>query len=1116
MVIAMVSLLIRDVVRHVKQTKRRFFSIVAIMALGIGFYSGLNSAGLDMRQNLEQYLERSHAYNLVLTSALGIDDEIMDDIKGVEGVNAVEPAYSYDTLVDAEGKDITARFESYLEDGFNEFELVSGRTPEKTNEILAPASLMNSESLKLGSVVSLKDPDLLENKLSLKEFTVVGFVNSFEYLNTSLFGLSNKGPGIIQSYFLLDKQAFKEDVKPDKAFIFLDASYYQDGFLAANNEYLDDAITQIDTQVAHGFKNELRQKSNTARQDALQYKNSLRQGSSGVIRQLDEAKNLLAGLRKTAGLSADQSAQDEQDLNAHLEAYKSELDALTSRQGSSKKEIVVKNAYNADFEAFSDDASDRVNPLAAFEQDIMGSEQSLEQIKSRESALKEEIVSLRQEAQGLQSAGRAQAEASNSAVVPGSGNTQQAQSATSKELSAVLETLQEREVELTNLQAQEESLNSNIQQGKSRYAEAKTRLEHERKLASMQRGELFKLSDLSSWEEKLKQNKLSYTEAQRELISLLQASLESIKRNISALDNQKELLTSLGDTPYLIEKIRDALGIKSYLDDTERLDNIARIFPLFFFVIALLVALTTMTRLCDDERSNIGIYASLGFSKFFLSLKYFSYAALACLLGMLIGILFGNIVFPWLIELAYESIYALAPRANPLSYELFANSSLIASCVGASLVLAGLASLPSLYAQLKEKPARILLKKAPVPGKKIFLEHLPLWNALNFSQKISLRNVFRFKRRFVMMLVGVAGSCALLLVAFGLYNAVSSAYTLQFETIQHYDGIARTNTSSKAEHTIFAEGVESFDLHTQKIIVKARNEELVWNIVSPLNKSELTHEESKPRISDFIQLKDVWSHEELSLAEDSCIVPLKFAQEYSLKPGDALGVFASNLLGKTSKEEITLHITGVYENYIGNMIFMGSEIFAKDFPNASKDSIALVRTNSNFAPDGDLAAMMQENSQAESFELSQETQKRFESSLGAVKLVVALLITSSILLMIIVLYNLISINIQERFQEIATLKVLGFKKRELIEYFLREIFIQLVLGALLGLILGSLLLSFVITTAEVHYMSFVHEVHLFCFVEAFVLTVLVGTLICFTTLPALSKIPMVESLKSMD
>lgn len=1116
MVIAMASLLIRDVIRHIKQTKRRFFSIVAIMALGIGFYSGLNSAGLDMRQNLEQCLERSYAYNLVLTSALGIDDEIMHDVKGVEGVNAVEPAYSYDALVNAEGKDITARFESYLENGFNEFELVSGRTPEKTNEILAPANLMKSESLKLGSVVSLKDPDLLENKLSLKEFTVVGFVNSFEYLNTSLFGLSNKGSGIIQSYFLVDKQAFKEDIKPDNAFIFLDASYYQDGFLAANNKYVDDVITQINTQVAHGFKNELRQQSNTVRQDALQYKNALRQGSSGVIRQLDEAKNLLASVRKTAGLSAEQSAQDERDLNAHLEAYKSELDTLTSRQGSSKKEIVVKNAYNADFDAFGDNGSDRVNPLAAFEQDIAGNEQSLEQIKSRESTLQEEITSLRQEAQSLQSVGRPQAEPGSFAVMPGSGNTQQAPDTSSKKLSAVLAALQAKEAELTYLQAQEESLNSNIQQGKSRYVEAKTRLEHEQKLASMQRGELFKLSDLSSWEEKLKQNKLSYTEAQRELISLLQASLESIKRNISAFDNQKELLASLGDTPYLIEEIRDALGIKSYLDDTERLDNIARIFPLFFFVIALLVALTTMTRLCDDERSNIGIYTSLGFSKFFLSLKYFSYAALACLLGMLMGILLGNIVFPWLIELAYESIYALTPRVNGISYELLANVSLIASCVGASLVLAGLASFPSLWAQLKEKPARILFKRAPVPGKKILLEHCPLWNALNFSQKISLRNVFRFKRRFVMMLVGVAGSCALLFVAFGLYNAVSSAYTLQFKTVQHYDGIARTNASPEGENTIFAEGIESFDLRTQKIIVKARNEELVWNIASPFSKDEWSREDGQSRISDFIQLKDAWSHEELSLVEDSCIVPLKFAQEYSLKPGDELRVFASNLLGKASNEEITLHITGVYENYIGNMIYMGSELFAKDFPNASKDFIALVRTNNKFAPDGDLGAIIRENPQVESFELSQETQKRFENSLGAVKLVVALLIASSILLMIIILYNLISINIQERFQEIATLKVLGFKKRELIEYFVREIFIQLVLGALLGLILGSLLLSFVITTAEVHYMSFVHEVHLVCFVAAFVLTILVGTLICFATLPALSKIPMVESLKSMD
>ena len=536
-------------------------------------------------------------------------------------------------------------------------------------------------------------------------------------------------------------------------------------------------------------------------------------------------------------------------------------------------------------------------------------------------------------------------------------------------------------------------------------------------------------------------------------------------------------------------------------------------FPLLFFLVAALVSLTTMTRMVEEERVLIGTYKALGYGKARITSKYLLYAVVASGIGAVVGIVLLTQFLPWFIMGAYAIIYAVPCRPTPIEPAMAA----MAAGLGVGINLA--ATWFAAAATLRERPAALMLPRAPKAGKRILLERIrPLWRRLSFSWKVTARNLFRYKRRFFMAIVGIAGCTALLLTGLGLQNAINDIIDKQYGELYHYNAIVRMDSDVSDEAKDAACERIAEDSQGPYALVSSENVVARGSGAgeSVEHRVELVSPEDPGTFGDFLTLRTRVGHEPLSLSDDGALVSEKLATTLGVSVGDTISLLDEDDIGNATGEAHEVRVAGVMENYVSQYVYLTPGLYEQVMGEAPVYATVYANvvegndTRSAFSDD--LLSM----DGVKTVTFNDETIDSYRTMLKSVDSVVVVLVIAAALLAFVVLYNLTNINITERIREIATLKVLGFTSREVDAYIYRETMLLAVIGALVGLVLGVVMEGFVVVTAEVDQVMFGRDIHAASFAIAFALTMVFSIIVTLAMRRKLRRVDMVESLKSNE
>lgn len=547
-------------------------------------------------------------------------------------------------------------------------------------------------------------------------------------------------------------------------------------------------------------------------------------------------------------------------------------------------------------------------------------------------------------------------------------------------------------------------------------------------------------------------------------------------------------------------------SFRDYESSANRMKAIATVFPLFFIIVAGLVCLTTMTRMVEEERGLIGTYKALGYGKATIALKYVIYAFLASLTGAVIGCAAGLRLFPYIIYESWNIIYQM-PAIK------YASHTILSVVAVASLILVTLiATLYSCYNELSEVPSALMRPKAPKNGKKILLEHTFIWKHLSFTKKVTMRNIFLYKKRFFMTVIGIAGCGALITAGFGIKDSVQSIIDNQYGQIIHYDNILvfNKNADSDARNNL-SDKISSDEYYKSSLMDYAYTAEVKIPGSADDYSTEITVVNDISAYRDYVTFRTRRSKKTIELDDSGVIISEKLAKDLNVKEGDNV------LIHDEDNKQATVKVSGVMEMYINNYIFMTSEYYSQVFGYTPDNNRILgILTSDGEDIQSVIGDRYLTDNNVKSLTFVKANITRFENMIQSLDLVTWVLIISAGMLAFVVLYNLTNVNISERIREIATIKVLGFYDREVGEYVYRENIILTLIGGVFGLLLGMALHAYIMTTIELDGVMFGTKINISSFLISYGITILFSLLINIFMYPSLKKIPMVESLKSVE
>lgn len=1118
--------LLHQTLRSIHTTFSRFLAIVAIVALGTGFFAGLMMTGPDMRQAMDTYYDDNNVWDIRLISTLGFSNDDIHQFDDVEGVRACMPNHTVDAIARMNDTQVAVRVSSFDTtmaqqfvdehayaakdssfDFLNRFQLVTGRLPQSPDECLAAAYAPHAQ-LSEGDIVDITSANEdLDKIFSTRHLRVVGTITSPLYPYTRSFGSTTIGSGSIDQYIFVPTSTFQQDFPYTELYISVEgadsvqsnSSAYKN-IVGATKERLEAQKDRMSVFRQHEVQELAQSKLDEKKTEFEQQKNE-------AFEKLEAGESELARKHRTLQDSWRTYTQGTSKLKASREAFESQKAASQNKLSQAQTRVATQEetllsalrAQGMDVSSLEQAQTILENHLQALKEkqnqqnvdnrvvDENSSEQSPEHIRSNSN---QQLATLGDNRQSIQH------------------NKTRAIMATAREhVSAPYEEIQRVQQQLAGVQA----LIAAKAKLQDERAVADKKLEHaEQELAQAQ-------AKLDASYTRLQEGQKKYDEGAHVLAQRKQELDDKFATVQKQLDDAQETIdtTDLPDM-YILDRSQHE-GAAIYHADTERMDALARVFPFMFFLVAALVSLTTMTRMVEDERILIGTYKALGYSTIQIATKYLIYALLAAGIGSVLGVGVLCQVLPLIIMKAYSVIYAIPLLLPPLPIK--ADVAVFSAGLGIGITL--IATICSVLSSLREQPAPLMLPRAPKAGKRILLERIrPLWHRISFSWKVTLRNLFLYKKRLFMTVIGIAGCTALLLVGFGLHDAIWDIINKQYVDITHYQMTVGLNDHANDLDVQHVKDVlnqhpeiEHIDrVHTAHMAATGEDNSLSSTHV------DVVVPQSLDIFNQTITLKNRISGKQVPFDDSSVVISEKLATLHHLRVGDTLVLFDRDKVGNSVGAGHKLTITGICENYVGTTVYVAPAIFAKISSSPVMYETLFIQAL-NLKPgeqQQNIASELHSCDDVSLVAFSDETISLYRNMISVVDYVVAVLIISAILLAFIVLYNLTNINIEERLREIASLKVLGFTKREIYAYIFREVFLLSLLGDVFGLGVGVYLECFVVATAEVDYVMFSRTIHLESFVIAFVLTLVFTGLILLVMTPKLNRIDMVESLKSVD
>ena len=1106
--------LFTEITRTIKGSLARFLAIAGIVALGCGFFAGLKMASPDMQEAAHTFYANQHLYDLRVISTLGLSEKDVHALASVEGVEAVMPSRTVDVMATLTSSQSTARVSSFRSGELNQPIVVEGRLPQGPYECVMSADPKKRADISLGQQIELPDTS---NGVHLKggSYTVVGFVNAPTYPYVSNFGTTSLGNGIVQQFVYVTEDAFANDDPYTEVYLTVQgATRYKSGSSAYQSavDSVAERIAQMNPSLAALRLQELKDDAQAQLDEARQKLEQSRQEAADKLgdaqKKLDDAEAQISAQQQKLADGQRQYDAGRQQLTASRYRAEQQFAHAEAQIAASEAQIAQGTAelsagearYQAGLAAFNAGQATFIQQKSAFE---AGRDAFLVGLAAQGIT----ASTLEEAQQQLNALGLPTSQAD--ALLA----TQAQISAAEAELASQQQALAAAREELYQRTTQLHEAESQLAQARQDLAEA--RLATADQLSAAQEKLAASLSRLNAGQTALQSAEAQTTEGRQSLEDQRAEVEKQLADGQAKIDEAQKKIDELKEPDvYVLDRTKE-IGVAAYQADSERINDIANVFPLMFFLVAALVSLTSMTRMVSEERTLIGVHKALGYLTVQIAAKYLLYALSASLLGAVIGIACLSQVLPGVIVSAYGSIYTIPNGGAPYPIQL--DSALLSGLSGIGITL--LSTTAAVLSSLKEEPSSLMLPKAPKAGSKILLERVkPLWSRLSFSWKVTIRNLVRYKRRLIMTLVGIAGCTALLLVAFGLRDSISDIIDNQWPAISHYDYIVGMTSDVSEE--------EADQINAQLNQVGATNIHRITRenvlLESPtqkagsLTRTTIMTSNSLQDLTGLATLRNRLSGQAIELGEDSVVITEKLAKRLGVGVGDTIQVYAQDRIGNASGEPSTLTITGVAENYVGSYLYVGPSAW---------HSLGI----QDDATDGWYATLHENQTTRDTFgeklinqagvatvDDVNEAIHTYKESLAVVNRVVAILIVAAALLAFIVLYNLTNINIEERIREIASLKVLGFTRHEVDAYVFREIALLAVFGALFGLVLGTYLEGFVVQTAEIDLVMFGRAIHAPSYWFAFGLTLVFSLLVYVAMRPKLKNIDMVESLKSVE
>ena len=557
-------------------------------------------------------------------------------------------------------------------------------------------------------------------------------------------------------------------------------------------------------------------------------------------------------------------------------------------------------------------------------------------------------------------------------------------------------------------------------------------------------------------------------------------------------------------TWYILDRESNS-GYVSFIQDSESIENIGKVFPAVFFIVATLISLTSMTRMVEEERTQIGTLKALGYNKIQIASKYIIYASLACIIGGFLGMCIGFVILPTIIWKMYMMMYQMTDVVLEFNW--------LYGGIGLCLILVCIvgATIYSIQKELQETPATLMRPKAPKMGKRVLLEKIPfIWKRLSFSRKVTVRNIFRYKKRVLMTIIGIMGCTSLILAGFGLKDSISAIMPSQYGRVFNYD--MQINLKDGLTDDQIKNYMEK--LAKRDDVVKVAETYLTSTTVengSLDEDAQIIVPKENEGLKDLITIYDKKTKQPINLNNDEICLTDKAAQLLNVSVGDTVK------LKDSDGNVVEAKIGNIVENYINHYVYMSKELYQKTYKTDYKTNVILLKGNNlSVEQVENMSKEFMEENEVSSVSAMSTLTEMINNMLKSLNFVVIVLIVTAGMLAFVVLYNLSNINISERIRELATIKVLGFYDKEVYNYISRETVILTIIGILLGLVGGYFLNYFIITTCEINMLRFVKVIHPISYIYSICITVGFTLIVNVVTYFALKKIDMIESLKSVE
>lgn len=1096
--------LVTDTLREVHHTFPRFLSLLVLSALAVCFLAGLRATAPDMKLSADAYFDQQNLMDLHIASTLGLTQEDVDAIAEEEGVASVQGAYTIDALVPMDNQEMVVKVLSYSGEGdVNQPALVEGRLPEGEDECLVEPLFLELSGLSIGDTISLDTGEGdYADALSVEEVTIVGTANSPLYIALDR-GSSTLGTGSVDAFLILPVESFTMD-------------YYTDAYLLAEGaselETYSDEYEELVDQLAQQLEPLSKERS------ALRY---------------DEASQAISDAEEELAQAEEEANQQLTDAEAEITSSRQELDDAKKQLEDAKKQL---DSGEAQYAAGMEQLESGWRALDAASLELEDGKEQYEQGQTAYQAalalyqIQAAAVERQLETQAeLEASTQARTQATQAALQAATEaaledplsymevynrvyeetyqsvyDTAYAQAyAQAQENSSQWQELQTSKAQLDQTKAQLDAAKAQLNQGEIEYRAGVRQLESSQRQLEASREELDQgwedyETGLQQWEDGEK----AYQEGYESYTQSRQEAEDQLKDGRKEVEQAKRDLTLLEDGEWYILDRNTNTGYVSYSMDADRIANLAAVFPLIFFLVAALVSLTTMTRMVEEQRTTIGGLKAMGFSRGSIAIKYVGYGFLSSVIGAVLGLAVGLTLLPWIICTAWSAMYTI----GDIHYSFEAATSLLAA--GAAVGTVTLAALLACFSTLAATPAQLMRPKAPPVGKRIFLERItPLWRKLSFHYKITLRNLFRYQKRFWMTVAGIGGCAALIVTAFGVRGSIMGVMEEQFDVLYHYSaqvGLVDEITPlelEEVEDTLSESGLVDDSLACRVETVTAQSESYTLDCY-------LQTTPSQEELSRFVELRHRTDDVPVTLPDDGAVITEKMASLLGVEVGDTITL--------DGESRVTITVADITEHYVQHYIYVSDTYYETLFGEAPTANTVLVDFPVEESGAGELESQLVSLDGVSSLTLLSDTADTFSSSMESVDYAVILIIFCAAALAFVVLMNLTNINITERLRELATLKVLGFYNREVSAYIYRENAILTVFGVLAGMVLGKFLHQWLILTVEVDMVMFDRVLDLSSYLWAAVLTVVFSLAVNLTARRKLRDLDMVEALKSVE